>query len=216
VLDYSWVYKPNGRLTNRWSYNSSHKVNSVRHLATGEYQVTMPGPGRTGANAGTVKVTPYGIGGGSCQVFTWRTTRTGELVTVRCFKASGAPQDREFDIVYARGNNLMGQNGKTTANAYANGTATLYQPSVQFDSRRHARVTVVHLDRGLYEVILVGSNAGPFPGGFGNVQVSAVAGTLRYCTANPRPTRTPTVFVDCVKAAGNAVDTAFTVQWVVG
>jgi len=216
VLDYSWVYRLNGKLTNRWSYNSSHKVNSVKHLAKGKYLVTMPGPGLTGASKGTVKVTPYGGGGGGCQIAAWHTTKTGEQVTVVCFKASGAARDRNFNIVYARGNNLMGQNGKTTANAYANGGAALYQPKIQFDSNRHARVTVVHLDRGQYEVVLVGSSPGNFPGGFGNVQVTPVAGALRSCGASPNATHTPVVFIECFDAAGKDADTAFTVQWVVG
>jgi hypothetical protein len=216
VLDYSWVYKLNGKLTNRWSYNSSHKVNSVKRLAKGKYLVTMPGPGLTGANNGTVKVTPFGTGGGSCQIAAWHTTKAGEQVTVVCFTASGARRDREFNIVYARGNNLMGQNGKTTANAYANGGATIYQPKVQFDSKHHARVTVVHLDRGFYEVLPVGSNAGNFPGGQGNVQVTAVAGALRSCAAFADPTHTPQLFIGCFDASGKFANTAFTVQWVVG
>jgi hypothetical protein len=135
---------------------------------------------------------------------------------VRCFTASGTPQDRRFDIVYARGNNLMGQDGKTTANAYANGTRTLYQPKVQFDSRRSARVSVVHLGLGNYEVIFVGSDGGRFKGGLGNVQMTAVAGAPRYCTVAPDDTRTPIAFITCVNTSGNRADTAFTIQWVVG
>jgi hypothetical protein len=216
VLDYDWVYKPNGKLTNRWSYNSSHKVNSVRHLATGEYLVTMPGPGLTGASKGTVKVSPYGPGAGSCQVAAWRTTRTGQRITVRCFTSGGRPQNRQFTIMYARSNNLMGQNGKTTANAYANGTGTLYQPKVQFDSKRSARATVVHADRGTYEVIFVGSDGGRFDGGLGDMQVTPVGGALRYCTVATDDTRTPIAFIACSNASGSRADTAFTIQWVVG
>src|SRR5579859_7315257 len=78
VLDYDWVYQSSGRLTGSFEYNSSHKVNSVRHPATGEYVVTMPGPGRKGASQGTVSVTAYGGGGGSCQVARWLTTGSGE------------------------------------------------------------------------------------------------------------------------------------------
>lgn len=216
VLDYDWVNKASGRLTNRWQYNSSGKVNSVRHPAKGVYVVSMPGPGLAGASKGTVKVTPYGSGGGNCQVDSWRTTRTGEQITVRCFAAGGAPANRRFDIAYARGNNLMGLNGKTTVNALANSNATLYQPKVQFDSQRHASATVVHLDRGIYLVILVGSHpTGHFNGGFGHAEMSPVGAKLRYCSVFPGSSHTPVIEVGCWDRSGHPSNTAFTVQWVV-
>lgn len=216
VLDYDWVYKSSGRLTNRWQYNSSGKVNSVRHPARGVYVVTMPGPGRAGASKGTVKVTAYGAGAGNCQVAAWRTTGSGEQITVRCFAPNGALADREFDVTYARGNNLMGLNGRITANAFANGGATLYQPKVQFDSNRHAAMTVVHVDRGDYLVILVGSHpTGHFNGGFGNAEITPVNSALRYCIAFGESSHTPLVEVGCWDHSGHPADTAFTVQWVV-
>jgi hypothetical protein len=216
VLDYDWVYKARGKLTNRWQYNSSGKVNSVRHPAKGVYVVSMPGPGLKGASTGTVKVTPYGAGGGNCQITAWRTIKTGEQITVGCFAPGGAPANREFDVVYARGTNLMGLNGKTTVSAYASGNATLYQPKVQFDSVRRARTTIVHVDRGSYLAILVGSHpTGHFSGGFGNAETSPVGSALRYCVVFPNASHTPLVEVGCYDKNGHPADTAFTVQWVV-
>jgi len=198
VLDYDWVFKGSGRLTGSFQYNSSHKTNSVRHPATGEYVVTMPGPGRTGSSQGTVKVSPYGPGGGSCQVATWRTTRAGEQITVHCFTAAGMAQNRKFDVVYARGNNLMGQNGQIVANALANGSAVMYQPKVQFDSQRGARVTIIHLDRGFYEAIFVGSNTtGNANGGSGNLQVTPVSGSPKICLVQSIQSHTPVAFISC-------------------
>ncbi len=215
-VDYDWVYKASGKLTNRWQYNSSGKVNSVRHPARGVYQVTMPGPGLKGAGAGTVKVTPYGSGGGSCVIAAWRTTRTGEQITVRCFDALGRLINGEFDIIYARGNNLMGLNGKATANAYANGSRTLCQPKIQFDSARHARVTVIHVDRGGYLVVIVGLHpTNHFSGGFGHADVSPVGANLRCCGVFPGGTRTLLVEVGCADGRGHPAGTAFTVQWAV-
>ena len=86
---------------------------------------------------------------------------------------------------------------------------------MQFDSRRHARVTVVHLDRGSYEVIFAGSHTtGNINGGLGNIQVTPVGAAPRTCAADIIPTRVAAVFVTCYSAAGFA-DTAFTIQWVV-
>lgn len=216
VLDYDWVFKGIGNLTGSFQYNSSHKTNSVRHPATGEYVVTMPGPGRTGASQGTVKVSPYGAGGGGCEVANWRTTRAGEQITVRCFAAGGAAQNRRFDIVYARSNNLMGQNGQVTANALANGSTVMYQPKVQFDSHRGARVTILHLDRGFYEAIFIGSNTtANANGGSGNLQVTAVSSSPKICSVQPVHSHTPVAFISCEGANLDSTNTAFTIQWVV-
>jgi hypothetical protein len=216
TLDYDWVYKGSGRLTGVYQYNSSHKVNSVRHPATGEYVVTMPGPGRTGAGRGTVMVSAYGAEAGSCQVARWLTTTTGEQITVRCYDAGGAPQNRKFEIIYARGTNLMGQNGKTTANAFANGGGVMYQPKVQFDSRRGARVTIVHLDKGFYEAIFIGSPTNNNPnGGRGNILVTPVSSAPRTCEIQPTFAHVTITFISCSDARQNPADTAFTVQFVV-
>jgi hypothetical protein len=213
VLDYDWVYTSHGVLTGIYQFNSSHRRNSVRHLGTGRYLVSMPGPGTVGATKGTVKVTAYGAGPGGCQVVSWRTVSTGELVGVACFGLGGVPGDRDFTIAYARGNNLMGQNGKETANALAVGTRTLYQPTVQFDSRPGARVSVLHLDRGIYEVIYVGTNpTGHFNGGLGDAQLTAVGTTYRHCGIALAPSHTPIAIVTCLDGHGNRVNTAFTAQ----
>jgi hypothetical protein len=176
----------------------------------------MPGPGRTGSSQGTVKVSPYGPGGGSCQVANWRTTRGGEQITVHCFTAAGMARNRRFDIVYARGNNLMGQNGQIIANALANGSAVMYQPKVQFDSQRGARVTIIHLDRGFYEAIFIGSNTtGNANGGSGNLQVTPVSTTPKICSVQPIQSHTPVAFISCEAANLDSANTAFTIQWVV-
>src|SRR5262249_30215671 len=132
VLDYAWVFKPNGPLRGLYEYNSSGKTNSVAHLGTGRYLVTMPGPRTPAVNTGTVKVSAYGFVPGSCQLAKWTATPTAQLIYVDCFSVTGAGQDRDFTVSYARGNNLMGQNGLQDANALADGRADLYQPRVQF------------------------------------------------------------------------------------
>jgi hypothetical protein len=215
VLDYDWAYHGSGKLTGVYQFNSSHKTNSISHPGTGRYVVTMPGPRAVGANTGTVKVSAYGPGGGNCQVAGWRAIRTGQQISVDCFAANGARQNRLFTIEYVRGNNLMGINGKIDANALANGSAALYQPKVQFDSGRRARVTAIHLDRGLYEVVFVGSNpTNHFSGSLGHLQVTTVGTTYRNCGFTILPSHTPFALVGCTGPA-DPINTAFTIQWVV-
>jgi len=217
VVDYDWNYRAtgHGQLTGVYQYNSSHRTNSITHQGTGQYIVTMPGPAVRGANTGTVKVSAYGAGGGNCLLAGWRSTGTGQQISIDCFSAGGARQDRRFTVEYVRGNNLMGVNGKIDANALANGSAALYQPRTQFDSNRRARVSIVHLDRGLYEVLLVGSNpTGHFSGGLGNLQITAAGTSYRTCGFTILPTHTPFALVGCSRL-GTAINTSFTVQWVV-
>jgi len=215
VLDYAYAYKANGKLTGSYQFNSSHKVNSIKQLGTGRYVVTMPGPGLSGATAGTVKVSAYGGSGGACQVASWTSTGAGQRVGVDCFSATGARQNRPFTLVYARANNLMGLNGKVDANALVGLGGTVYQPRYQYDSKHLARVTIVHLDRGEYEALLAGSGpTGHFSGGDGDLQFTVMGGTYHRCGFAPLPLRTPLVLIECVDAHAHRSNTAFALQWV--
>jgi hypothetical protein len=224
VLDFDWVYKgalgslnanPKAR---PFQYNSSGKVNSVSHPGTGKYVVTMPGSSGAGNNHGTVKVSPYGPGGGSCQVGNWTATRTAQKITVLCFDHSGIPQDRQFTVSYARGNNLMGRNGLTDANASvrSGGANPVSQPAIQFDSRPNAKVTVVHTDHGQYVVLFAGSiPTGQPNGGNGHIQITPVGTSYHRCGYSIIPSHTPELDVSCTGPTGPLADSAFTVQWVV-
>lgn len=87
VFDYNMVSGTASRqLTGNGQYNSAGKASSVRHLATGRYQITMPGPASSGS-AGTVQVTDdYGTSVGHCEVAGWHGTRTAEIVDVDCVR----------------------------------------------------------------------------------------------------------------------------------
>jgi hypothetical protein len=224
VLDYDYVYTgAHGRLNSDprfrpFQYNSSGQVNSVSHPGTGKYVVTMPGSGRAGDNHGTVKVSPYGTGAGSCQIGNWAATRTAQKITVLCFDHSGTPEDRQFTVAYARGNNLMGRTGLTDANASvrSGGANPVYQPAIQFNSAPQAKITVVHIDRGQYVVLFGGSIPTGRPnGGNGHIQVTPVGTSYRHCGYHLVPTHTPELDVSCAGPSGPLADSAFTVQWVV-
>ena len=216
VFDYSFVYKDNssGNLVS-YQYNSSHKKNSVKHLSKGHYQVTLAGPSSKGTT-GIVKVSAYGNEPGNCELEGWTGSAKGELVNVDCYTLHHAAQNREFIVTYATATSLLGINGQTIANAFANGSSALYQPKVQFDSRKGARVSVVHYSTGEYGVLAVGSGGNVVHWG-GDVQVSAVDSKGRLCVSDgwSQAALTPSLTVDCYDAKGDSVDSSFTVEWVV-
>ena len=215
TYDYSSVYKDttSGTLTGAYQYNSAHKKNSVRHLGTGQYQVTLGGPASTGT-AGTVKVTAWGNEPGGCNPTGWHGGGDGEVVSVDCFTAAFGAQNRSFTLVYTTTSNLMGLTGRINAAAYADSAAAVYQPKVQNDSRHGARVTVAEYSPGSYEILFAGSGSGTSAINAGNVQVTAV-GTGRQCFIDDWiKDLTPSAYVICVNKAGDPVRSGFTIQWV--
>jgi len=217
VFDYSLVYTPNSSgtlITNQ--YNSSHKKNSVKHLGTGRYQLLLGGPKTTGTH-GIVHVTPVGGQPGTCELVSWTGSGQGELVNVDCFGPGPGhvAQNREFIVTYATSSSLMGIKSQVVANAFANGKADFYSPSLQFDSKRGAKVSVVHYRTGRYEVLPFGSGGNTDKWG-GDVQVSAVGSRDQQCISGGWGQFTnPSLTVECFDKAGNATDVPFTVEWVV-
>jgi hypothetical protein len=215
TFDYSYVYKDasSGLLTAN-QYNSAHKKNSVRFLGTGRYQVLFPGPATTGTR-GVVKVTAYGAEPGDCELNGWKGSPKGELVNVDCYDDHFHFQNRKFLVTYAATNSLLGINGQVTANAFADSKAAVYQPPVQFNSVKNARITVVNYGPGAYEVLAAGSSGNDVKWG-GDVQVSAVGNRGRHCyTYGWDQQYTPAIDVECSDRSGHETDTPFTVEWVV-
>ncbi|HEY3903375.1 MAG TPA: hypothetical protein VGM14_05705 [Streptosporangiaceae bacterium] len=217
VFDYSLVYTPNssGMLTSN-QYNSSRKKNSVKHLGTGKYQLLLRGPKTIGTH-GIVHVTPFGAQPGNCELVSWTGSAQGELVNVDCFGPGPGhvAQNREFIVAYATTSSLMGIKSQVVANAFANGKAQLYSPSLQFDSKHGAKVSVLRNETGRYEVLPVGSGGNTSKWG-GDVQVSAVGSKGQLCISGGWGQFTnPSLTVECFDKAGNTADVPFTVEWVV-
>jgi hypothetical protein len=217
VFDYSLDYAPisSGTLVAN-QYNSSHKKNSVKRLGTGRYQLLLGGPKTTGTQ-GIVHVTPYGGQPGNCEAVSWTGSAKGELVNVDCFGPGPrhAPQNRAFIVTYANASSLMGIKSQVVANAFANGKADLYSPSVQFDSKHGAKVSVVHNQTGRYEVLPFGSGGNTSKWG-GNVQVSAVGHKDQLCiTGGWGHFTNSSLTIECYDRSGNPADVPFTVEWVV-
>jgi len=207
-----------GKLTGHGQYNSSGKTNSVRHLSRGRYQITVPGPSASGVT-GTVQLTdilPVKGRNGDCELASWHGTRTGQVVDVGCYSASGGRENRSFGVSYVRFGNLLGAGSLTSAYAYADRpTAKNYRPGTQYDSKRGASVTVDHEGRGKYLVIPARSG-GPTKTNGGNVEVSAVGTSDVRCYVHDWAQGTnPDIYVDCVNRLGVRANSAFTIQWIV-
>jgi hypothetical protein len=195
-------------------YNSAGKPNTVKHLRTGEFQVTLGGP-QTSGRSGIVKISTLQPSNGSCQLAGWQGSAKGEVVDVDCYTFPHTLADRHFALTYATANSLMGINNQAAANAFADSTAPVYQPGEQYDITRGAQVTIVHYQTGSYEVLPAGSAGNTAEFG-GDVQVSAVGSQGQFCVTNGWSQElTPSVSVACYDKNGVLTDVPFTVAWVV-
>ncbi len=219
LLDYAWIANKNKSytLSGKELFNSARKRSTVRHLGTGRYEVTFTGNGKV-TNTGTVKVSPYGDGDGNCQAASWHGGRTATSVYVDCFTYAGHRVNRQFLLVYARSNNILGQSGVTTATAAATKPKTKsYHPSPQYDSHAGARVKVVKVSEGHYQVYFTGSEGPGGPSHGGDVQVTTIGSTFARCTPySYSQGSTPSAYVTCYNAGGSEIYASFAVQWMVG
>jgi len=216
VFDYSWVFADthSSNLTGLGQYNSSHKTNRVKHLGTGRYQVTFPGPKSSGVH-GTVDVTPFGSGGGNCDLAGWKGSKSGEVVDVDCYSPTGSRQNREFDVLYASTSNVLGLNRDIDANVLFPAHTGVTSPSEHYYSTSGAQATGDQSPTGFYAVALPGSG-GQWPYVGGDPQVNAVSThddhcDVEYWDQNP----IPVVDVECTNSAGDPVSTGYVLQWMV-
>jgi hypothetical protein len=213
TFDYAVVTRLSGPMKQH-QYNSAGRPNRVEHLGTGMFQVILGGPRTTGRH-GIVKVSSLQPANGSCQLMGWQGFADGVVVDVSCYNYPHTLADRRFVVTYTTANSLMGISSQVVANAFAAGPAPVYQPAVQYDSTRGAKVTIVHYQTGSYEVLPAGS-AGDAARFGGDVQVSAVSSTGRFCIVNGWSQQlTPSISVACYDQDGQLADAPFTVAWVV-
>lgn len=216
-----------GPVNSVYSWNSSGGTNSITHVSTGVYKVTLPGVGQflSGqGRKGTVQVSRYiggGNGPGTCKVEKWLPSNGDEVVTVRCFGADAAasPQDSSFTLSY--GNLTIGPPSGGFAWA-GNPTATFYTPDsdfalVQFRGTLQTSTCLAELEvqrRGTGHYVVI------FPG-FAQFRfvplVTAYGADSSYCKINNWKgayDHTNTFFrnaakYQCFTAAGAPVDTQF-------
>jgi len=213
TFDYSVVTKLSGTMKQH-QYNSAGKPNTVRHLGTGMFQVVLGGPKTTGRR-GIVKVSSLQPSNGGCQLMGWQGSADGVVVDVNCYTYPHTLADRHFVVTYTTASSLMGINDQVAANAFAVGSAPVYQPTVQYNSTHGAKVTIVHYKTGSYEVLPAGSAGNTAKFG-GDVEVSAVGSKGQFCITNGWSQQlTPSISVACYDKNGVLTDAPFTMAWVV-
>ena len=217
VFDYSWVDADtrSSNLTGLGQYNnSSHKPNRVKHLGTGRYQVTFPGPKSSGVH-GTAEVTAFGAGGGNCVLAGWTGSKSGEVVDVDCYSATGTRQNRVFDVLYASTNNVLGLNRDIDINALFPARSGVSAPTEHYYSIRGAEAIGDQSPNGFYAVAVPGGG-GEYEFVGGDVQVSAVSTHDYHCDVeNWDQNLIPVIDVECVNHAGAPVSTGYVLQWMV-
>jgi hypothetical protein len=216
VFDFSWVYADthSSNLTGLGQYNSSHKTNRVRHLGRGRYQITFAGPKSSGTH-GTVDVTPFGAGGGNCVLAGWTGSKSGVVVNVNCYSATGKLQNRRFDVLYASTNNVLGLNRDVDANVLFAGRSGITAPTEHYYSSKGAGAFAYESPAGLYAVALPGSG-GEYEFLGGDAQVNAVSTHDYHCVIEYWDQNVmPVVNVVCTNSAGALVSTPFVMQWMV-
>jgi hypothetical protein len=82
-------------------YNSAGAVNSVVHVASGQYEVRLPGLGTAAPNEGSLQATAVNPNvGARCKILRWATTPAAQLAVVGCFDATGGLADQRFTLTY--------------------------------------------------------------------------------------------------------------------
>ncbi|RBQ13929.1 hypothetical protein DP939_43350 [Spongiactinospora rosea] len=155
----------------------------VTHLATGEYEVRLPGLGGAG---GITHVTPFRTNntGRVCAVRQYRRDGADQVIRVGCADRNGAPADWWFTLFYAAP--ATGQGPYATLRYEApGGTASL--PMVVNDGTYNSAGRVNRVIRegvGRYRAVLTGT---AFAADDGHVQVSQYgSGAPAHCNAHAR------------------------------
>jgi hypothetical protein len=219
---YVFAHNPSSPLydaTSPYSWNSTGGKITISHQpGTGSYAVALPGQDLAG---GTVEVTAYGDGNQHCKVASWG----NGFVNVACFHGTtGAPAESRFTMLFSR----KSPNG-TPSSSYAwvdqpfsSNQNPNYQLGLLHDpssptSEPSVVSTPVSLTRtgvGRYSVVFPAmASFAPFPA---NVKVTAYGTGSEVCKATSWGKGIGSdgaAEVRCFTAAGQAVDTRFTVTY---
>lgn len=191
------------------SRHSSTAVNTITRSGVGRYTVRLPD---LGAVSGTVLVTAYGPGTSNCKVLSWGPRGTAQLVSIRCFTATGVLADTPFTMSYT---NHTGVVGSDLAYVWANQpTEASYVPSQPYQANSSGATNrIQRLGTGSYLVKLphLGRSAG-------HVQVTAYGPGPERCKVvswGPNGAEQD-IRVLCNTSNGTPVDTRFTLTYVRG
>lgn len=209
-LTYLWADRPSAASyvpSGTYQYNSGGGTDSIVRNSKGNYTVTIPG---IGLDAGTVKVSGYGVQGRPCRSGGWGGTPTLQ-VNVLC-TLNGAPADAYFTMTWVSGGSLLGHRGGKWGYVWANGpTVASYTPAVAYQGNSSGALnTATRLGTGNYLIHF--PNLG---GDNGDVQVSAYS-TDAVCNSagwGGDGAGGADVYVSCYDSTGTPVDAYFDAQY---
>ena len=218
TLDYVWSNNPAPGIGTTYTPASSFRFDSAGHavtvtqIATGAYDVNLPGPVTVG---GSVKVSTYNNPAINCQVVDWITESPGQVAEVDCFDASGALADSAFDLTFLAANNVLGVANLFSGYVWANNaSAASYTPAKPYQYNSAKKVdTASRSTVGVYTVTLPGLGRSVATG---DVQVTAYGSTDDFCQVGSWSSSGSKMLaiVRCFTPADSAADSEFTLQYV--
>lgn len=192
-----------------YSYNAAGGAVNVTRNQTGTYRVQFDGLRQLDSSGGNVQVTAYGGGNSHCAVSSWGDGDTAAdfAANVRCYDASGALADQQFNIMVTHSSNQAhiayawaGQS--TTANYRASSTYA-HNPGGAVDFTRTAT--------GQYRATFRGLETRQLTGGHVQVTPYGSAGNRCGVTSWGRSATDFVASIACVDASGLPADSMYSI-----
>ncbi|MEH1016141.1 hypothetical protein V6U90_23890 [Micromonospora sp. CPCC 206060] len=207
-----WAHSPTTaeyQITGGYTVNSTGNPVTIRRTSVGAYTVVLEGAATSG---GVAHVVAYGGGPVHCTVAAWGRSLSGvdQEIVVRCFAATGAAVDSRFVATYTNVRQIS--QGRLayfwTDQAAPTGVRTITH-SYRYDSTG-GPISYERLGTGHYR-FHINRNPDSEYGApiFPMTHVTAYATSAVHCQTGRPDSRD----VWCVNAAGNPVDSRFTVTY---
>ena len=190
------------------SYDPSPTVVAVQRMATGSYEVTLPG---MATGTGNVQVSAQAGSPLACRVTGLGSSAGARVVDVACRDGLGAPTDSGFLLVYVRGRGITGVTGRKAASLLATrpGAGSYHPRAGLWFSSAGSVPTIRRSGQGTYLVTLPG-----MPGG-GSAEVTPYGSGQAQCalTSLPASGMPQHIGVRCNKPDGTAADSGFSLTY---
>jgi hypothetical protein len=196
---------------------STNGVVEVERASPGVYQVRFAGMGVLG---GVAHARPYGAGNTAiCTVAGWAATggKQGggdELVHVRCFDDAGAAGDSQFVASFTNQTGAPGTLAYVFADRVSPPFSAPYVPRTAYDSTATPIQVQRNISVGQY-LLWIGSVGAHWPTDHydGVYQITAVGTNPVRCEVWDENEENHPVFIGCVDADGDPVDSRFTLTY---
>lgn len=208
----AYVWQPDGTVatynaSGTYWFNSTGGGITINRTSTGRYDVVYAGLGTGG---GVAHVQAYGSAANFCNVVSWSSLGTDEIVAIACFDSGTAPVDTSFVANFAVGH----QSGAHFSYLWldeptASGKHTV-AATYRYDSTGR-EPTVQRLSAGKYRVFLPASydeQNEPY-----SVQVTAYGAATFRCKLSKAFVSAGTHDILCTDALGTPFDTQFVLTY---